>query len=1009
MQKLEWIFVCFSLLSFAPLWTARAFGAVPPDSQIAQTRLAVQGAEKPIELRELHIRSDVFGHLAWTTVEMAFYNPNGRVLEGELQFPLLGGQTVTGFALEMEGEDGKNPEMRDAVPVEKAKGRQTFEEVIRQNIDPALLEVTQGDNFKTRVYPLNPGRSRRVRVTYSERLSEEIGEPDSWGARPVTMTYRLPLSYADKVDKFSLSVRIAHAGKAPAIKGDLLKGELPRLFKSENGLHVVTAERENVRLEGALELSMPLSRNEAVYLGERDGKTYFYAEVLTGLSPMMESSRVNPRILSVLWDASASGRKRDHAREFAFLDAFFAETAEVTVILQKIRDAAAPVETFAVKNGNWIALRKALDSTVYDGATNLSAFDASVQSDMFFLFSDGLDNYSETPMAPPSAPLFAFVSSSGTDTSRLRGLASRSGGALVDLTLLDPGTALAGMMKVSARVLSVEGSGVSDVVWSAPTLSNSTLAIAGIVTDPSRPLRLVLSGAGKRFESDVVSRFEEFLVDGEKPYSDHVPLVWASMKLERLEEEYDLNKGAIRRLGKSFGIATRETSLIVLDRLEDYVRYDIEPPAKLKKEYDRLRAQMTPRAADPNKLQRVLAEWKEREEWWKKDFPKGQRKTPVIETKVLDALGASAPGGDVALDTMETETLESVPSYAPHPTDARAFAAPPSPSPSALSESPRARDSGASEQKPGDAQVSVALRPWTPDAPYIRRMKEAGDEELYRVYLDERPDYENSVAFYLDVAYQLGARGQETLSLRVLSNLAEMDLENRQVLRVLGYRLLEAGKPGHAVVVFRKALELGEEEPQSYRDLGLAYAAAGDRQKAIDNLYDVVEKSFTRNFPGIEVIALTELNAIIAAMPVADAGKLDTRRIDPRFLSDRPLDLRVVLTWDADNTDIDLHVIDPNEEETYYQHPLSYQGGRVSPDNREGWGPEEYALKIAKPGRYRVEVNFFGHRQQILSDATTIQLDFFTHYGTPKQRKQSVTMRLKEANDRIVVGEFEVK
>ncbi|MDR1581604.1 MAG: DUF2135 domain-containing protein, partial [Synergistaceae bacterium] len=269
----------------------------------------------------------------------------------------------------------------------------------------------------------------------------------------------------------------------------------------------------------------------------------------------------------------------------------------------------------------------------------------------------------------------------------------------------------------------------------------------------------------------------------------------------------------------------------------------------------------------------------------------------------------------------------------------------------------------------------------------------------------ERPDYENSVPFFIDVSYQLSGRGFEELSLRVLSNLAEMNLENRQILRVLGYRLLETGKAEQAVVIFRRVLALAGDEPQSYRDLALAQDAAGDKQSAVDNLYNVVERDFERGFPGIETIALAEMNAIIASSP----KPLDTSKIDPRLIGNYPLDLRVVLTWDTDNTDIDLHVTDPNGEEAFYGAPLSYQGGRVSPDNTVGYGPEEYSLKKAKPGVYRVEVNFYANGAQLISDATTVQLDFFTHYGEKNQKKESVTMRLREAKDRIFVGEFEVK
>ena len=99
------------------------------------------------------------------------------------------------------------------------------------------------------------------------------------------------------------------------------------------------------------------------------------------------------------------------------------------------------------------------------------------------------------------------------------------------------------------RVLSVEG-GVSDVVWEHVSRSSETFAIAGIVKDLSRPLRVTLVGAdGKRFESDVVQGF------GDAQRSEHVPFIWASMRIERLEEEYGLNRGEIRRLGKAFNVA----------------------------------------------------------------------------------------------------------------------------------------------------------------------------------------------------------------------------------------------------------------------------------------------------------------------------------------------------------------------------------------------------------------------------------------------------------------------
>ena len=122
-----------------------------------------------------------------------------------------------------------------------------------------------------------------------------------------------------------------------------------------------------------------------------------------------------------------------------------------------------------------------------------------------------------------------------------------------------------------------------------------------------------------------------------------------------------------------------------------------------------------------------------------------------------------------------------------------------------------------------------------------------------------------------------------------------------------------------------------------------------------------------------------------------------------------PLDLRVILTWDADNSDMDLWVTDPNGEKCFYSHQLTYQGGRMSDDFTGGYGPEEFSLRKAKSGKYKIEVNFYGNQQQVVAGATTLQVYLTTGFGTLKAREQSVTLRLKDSKETVFVGEFEVK
>jgi tetratricopeptide (TPR) repeat protein len=308
----------------------------------------------------------------------------------------------------------------------------------------------------------------------------------------------------------------------------------------------------------------------------------------------------------------------------------------------------------------------------------------------------------------------------------------------------------------------------------------------------------------------------------------------------------------------------------------------------------------------------------------------------------------------------------------------------------------------------GAPSSTIALKPWLPDSPYARRLRAAAPEQMYAIYLDERPSHVDSTAFFLDAADIFSERGQPELALRIVSNLAEMDLENRHILRVLAFRLLQAKQVALALPLLRKVLLLSPEEPQSYRDLGLALAADGQYQAAVERLWDVVARPWNERFPDIEMVALAELNAV-RAHAAASGVTLHLPQQDARLLRNLPLDLRAVMTWDADNTDIDLHVTDPNGEEAYYGRQLTYQGGRMSRDFTSGYGPEEFALRHAKPGTYTVQARFYGHRQQIVSSATTLMLRLTTGFGTPAQKDHDVVLRLSGQADRqVLVGSFEV-
>lgn len=957
---------------------ANAQGLAPVDPvRISRPQLVIPaGGDTPVRLRDVVVRTQTSGNLAVTEVTLTFFNPNRRVLEGELQFPLLAGQNVLGFALDVNGK------LRDAVPVDKARGQAVFEDITRGQVDPGLLQVTQGNNFKLRVYPIPPQGTRQVLVRYAETLAK----------RGQRLVYRLPLEYADTLDSFRLDLNVAGASAAP-VKS---RGGLDELnFRAAaNGYHAQVA-RERYAGRGMLELDIPPAAGASAFTQTFDAKTYFYAEVPLQVK---SSPRTLPRTVGLIWDSSGSGAARDHVREFALLDSYFRRMQHGEVRLTRIRDSAEAAQTFTIVNGDWRSLRAALEATEYDGATNLGAFTADTGVEEYLLFSDGLANFGARPFTAPRVPLYTISAANRADTVFLTHAAETSGGRFIDLSADSARDAGRKLLNATTRVSAVSADAAREVMLRSPFPRDGRIEVAGQLTEAATRVRLTIEHPGaKPVTLDVPVRA------GAAPFMLVAPL-WARFKIDALEAQHEFNRAEIRRVGRAFGLVTRETSLIVLERVEDYARYEINPPVELAADYARIRAAFAQRAtADRSAhLENIVRRFDAKVAWWNRDFPKAD-KAPQQNLKPAESVSGLMQ--DRADRDMRNQAA-APPASAPAPA-ARAEAQ--SRQRFAERENKLLAGAGARSKNEVDAltefAATIQLKKWEPDAPYAGRMRNAAADAVYRVYLDERPGYLNSTAFFLDAADILFDKKQTALAVRVLTNLAEMDLENRHILRILGHRLMQANKPALAVTVFRKVLELSPEEPQSYRDLGLALAADKQNQAAIDMLYEVVVKPWHNRFPDVEIITLAELNSIVATSP----AKLDLSRIDPRLVKNLPLDLRVVLTWDADNTDIDLWVTDPNGEKAFYGHQLTYQGGRMSLDFTGGYGPEEFSLKRAKPGKYKVEAQYYGDRRQAVTGPTTLQVKLATRFGTPEQNEQSITLRLKGRSETVYVGEFEVK
>jgi Ca-activated chloride channel family protein len=105
---------------------------------------------------------------AVTNIDQSFLNlaEFGQV-EGTYVFPLPEGAAISAFSMFVDGE----PLSAELLPADEA--RKIYEDIVRQQIDPALLEYAGRGAYRARIFPIVAGEPNRVQLSYSEIIPEQ--------------------------------------------------------------------------------------------------------------------------------------------------------------------------------------------------------------------------------------------------------------------------------------------------------------------------------------------------------------------------------------------------------------------------------------------------------------------------------------------------------------------------------------------------------------------------------------------------------------------------------------------------------------------------------------------------------------------------------------------------------------------------------------------------------------------------------------------------------------------
>jgi Ca-activated chloride channel family protein len=132
---------------------------------------------RSLPVKSIKIDTKIASQVATTHVEQIFRNDTDAVLEGTYLFPIPESASIVEFAI-WDGDRRLVGEVRS-----KEEARRIYDEIVRRQRDPGLLEYAGKDLFQASIFPIPPRSDKKLEITYSQVLKAESG----------TVGYRYPL------------------------------------------------------------------------------------------------------------------------------------------------------------------------------------------------------------------------------------------------------------------------------------------------------------------------------------------------------------------------------------------------------------------------------------------------------------------------------------------------------------------------------------------------------------------------------------------------------------------------------------------------------------------------------------------------------------------------------------------------------------------------------------------------------------------------------------------------
>jgi len=141
-----------------------------PPATVASSRPPVRrDCATYLAVRNHNVTVTIDNQVARTHVDETFTNASAYALEGTYIFPLPEDATISDFAMWVDGK------RLEGQVLDKNQAQQIYEDIVRRQRDPALLEYVGRNAFQARIFPIPPRTDKRVEIEYSQILKADNG------------------------------------------------------------------------------------------------------------------------------------------------------------------------------------------------------------------------------------------------------------------------------------------------------------------------------------------------------------------------------------------------------------------------------------------------------------------------------------------------------------------------------------------------------------------------------------------------------------------------------------------------------------------------------------------------------------------------------------------------------------------------------------------------------------------------------------------------------------------